>query len=859
MRNAFLLCSFVLLTFLVSRAQAPIDYFLPEGTQYDATIQTPEQFLGYPTGKWHIGHDQLVFYMRYLAQQSDRVTLQEIGRTHEDRPLIVLTITHPDNHANLEAIRQQHVALSSLQSGNLDVSTMPSVVYQGYSIHGNEPSGTNAAPLVAYYLAAAKGEDVEQLLKDVVILMDPCLNPDGFNRFASWANTHKSKNRQADSETREHNEVWPGGRTNHYWFDLNRDWLLVAHPESQARIKIFHEWKPNILTDHHEMGTNSTYFFQPGVPARTNPLTPQRNQDLTGEIATYHVEALDQIGSLYYSEESFDDFYYGKGSTYPDANGCIGILFEQASSRGHVQESIHGDLTFEFTIRNQVKTSFSTLKAAQELRVKLLTYQKEFYELGQREATADPVKAYVFGEAIDQYRLNQFVDHLLQHDIDVYPLKKQINADGHTFQPGEAYVVPTNQVQYRLVKGIFQSFTTFKDSLFYDVSAWTLPMAYNLKFAELRSYEKPAESLETVPEAGKMVQLFPENYAYLIDWRAYKAPEFIDNLLAEGLVVKVAHESFTIATTEGRLDFPVGTMVIPAMNQSIMGEALANLLKSEAIRLQVPIYGVKTGSTPAGIDLGSPSASALRNPKALLLVGGGISAYEAGEVWHLLDKRFNIDLTVADIDNVGRMDLNEYATIIMVDGNFNSLNAQVEKIRSWTRNGGVIIAVKRSNRWLENKGISGVSFKNGRKRFGTRPYAERNRDSGAQVIGGAIFESKLDLTHPLAYGYTNAVIPVFRRGTLFFNPPKNPYAGPGSYTRDPLLSGYISDYNLKKLARSATIVVTRYGSGRVISLADNPNFRAYWYGTNRLFLNALFLGHTISSSACEMPSSPSGE
>ncbi|MEM6725194.1 MAG: M14 metallopeptidase family protein, partial [Bacteroidota bacterium] len=591
MRHTLLLCSIFWLISTTISAQASLDYFLPEGTQYDRSIQTPEEFLGYPTGKWHIGHDQLVFYLKYLADQSNRITYQEIGRTHEDRPLLVLTITHPDNHANLEDIRQQHVALSNASSdnSNLDLSKMPSVVYQGYSIHGNEPSGTNAVPVVAYYLAAAQGEEVERLLKEVVILMDPCLNPDGFNRFASWANTHKSENRQADAETREHNEVWPGGRTNHYWFDLNRDWLLVAHPESQARIKIFHEWKPNILTDHHEMGTNSTYFFQPGVPARTNPLTPQRNQDLTGEIATYHVEALDEIGSLYYSEESFDDFYYGKGSTYPDANGCIGILFEQASSRGHIQESIHGDLTFEFTIRNQVKTSFSTLKAAQELREKLLTYQKEFYQLGRQEAAADPVKAYIFGEEQDEYRLHQFVDHLLQHDIEVYPLNGQMKADGHTFTPGSAYIVPTDQTQYRLVKGVFQSFTTFKDSLFYDVSAWTLPMAYNLKFAELSTVKLPAASIKAVPTGKKMDHLFPENYAYLIDWRAYKAPELIDDLLAKGLIVKVAHETFTIGTTKGRMEFPVGTIVVPALNQSIMGDELANLLRSAAIGLQVPV------------------------------------------------------------------------------------------------------------------------------------------------------------------------------------------------------------------------------------------------------------------------------
>jgi hypothetical protein len=213
---------------------------------------------------------------------------------------------------------------------------------------------------------------VDSLLNETVILLDPSFNPDGLNRFASWVNTHKSQTLVTDPVSRELNEAWPGGRTNHYWFDLNRDWLYVQHPESQGRIAKFHEWKPNILTDHHEMGSNSTFFFQPGVPSRINPLTPQKNRELTAKIGTFHARYLDKIGSLYFTEEDYDDFYYGKGSTFPDVNGAVGILFEQASSRGHAQETINGVLSFPFTIRNQVTTSFSTLAAARALRTELL-------------------------------------------------------------------------------------------------------------------------------------------------------------------------------------------------------------------------------------------------------------------------------------------------------------------------------------------------------------------------------------------------------------------------------------------------------------------------------------------------------
>ncbi|NRB64880.1 MAG: zinc carboxypeptidase, partial [Saprospiraceae bacterium] len=373
MRNTFLVVVCIWVTMVCAYAQpVSLNYYLPDIT-YDEAIPTPQEFLGYQIGEWHISHDQQLAYMRELARLSPRITLTEYAKSHEQRRLVYLTITSEKNHNNLDDIKAQHLALNDAsQSSGMDVSEMPLVLYQGYSIHGNEASGGNAAPLVAYYLAAGKDKKVMDLLDNVVILLDPCYNPDGFTRFSTWANMHKNVNLPGDPQDREYSEVWPGGRTNHYWFDLNRDWLLQQHPESQGRIQVFHEWKPNVLTDHHEMGTNATFFFMPGEKTRIYPITPQVNQDLTAAIGNYHAVALDKIGSLYYSGEGYDDFYVGKGSTYPDVNGCIGILFEQASSRGHLQESANGLLSFPFTIRNQVATSLSTQDACIGLREEIL-------------------------------------------------------------------------------------------------------------------------------------------------------------------------------------------------------------------------------------------------------------------------------------------------------------------------------------------------------------------------------------------------------------------------------------------------------------------------------------------------------
>ncbi|MEN8836031.1 MAG: M14 family zinc carboxypeptidase, partial [Polaribacter sp.] len=386
---------FFLLFSIYSTAQdVDLSYYLPT-ENYDGSIPTPKEIIGHEVGEWHITHDKLVEYMKALAASSDRISIETRGKTYEGRPLLLLTITSGENQKNIAQIRKQHIDATNDASLSID---NPIVVYQGFSIHGNEPSGSNAALAVAYYLAASTSSATQDLLKNTIILFDPSFNPDGLQRFAYWANTNRSKNINPDPNDREYSEIWPRGRTNHYQFDMNRDWLPVQLPESKARIATFHKWLPNILTDHHEMGSNSSFFFQPGIPSRTNPLTPQMNQDLTREIATYHAKALDKIGSMYYSEESFDDFYYGKGSTFPDINGSIGILFEQASSRGHAQETLNGILTFPFTIRNQATAAFSTLEAANKMRLKILKYQQDFYKESRNTGVKNAI---VFGDEKD--------------------------------------------------------------------------------------------------------------------------------------------------------------------------------------------------------------------------------------------------------------------------------------------------------------------------------------------------------------------------------------------------------------------------------------------------------------------------
>lgn len=853
MKHLFSFLTFCSILFTTTLAQQPLTYFLPD-ISYDQSIPTPEAFFGHQIGEWHLSHDKQYMYLRALAAASDRVELVEFARSYEDRPLIYLIITSEENLNNIDEIKAQHVKLSDpSQSTNLDVSTMPSVLYQGFSIHGNEPSGGNAAPLVAYYLAAGQGERVQTLLDNVVILLDPCYNPDGFNRFATWVNVHKNKNLTSDPEDREYSESWPRGRTNHYWFDLNRDWLPVQHPESQGRIQNFHEWKPNILTDHHEMGSNATFFFQPGIPQRTNPITPDRNQQLTAKIGTYHAAALDEIGSLYFTEERYDDYYYGKGSTYPDANGCIGILFEQASSRGHLQETDNGLLSFPFTIRNQVTTALSTITAAEDMREELLNYQRDFYKNGLSEATKGNLKGYVFSETNDRTRLLELMKILDQHQIEVYKLKQDRTINGNKFEATSSYVVPTNQIQYRTVRAIFDTTTTFKDSLFYDISAWTFPLAFNIAYEALDqgdfSNSMLGEQVTVSDLKSDAPQFAKSDYAYLFEWDEYLTPRALYQILDSELRAKVA----TIPLVLNEQSYDVGTILVPVVGQSMSSDEIYEMMQQVASENRLSISAVGTGLSPVGIDLGSSYFETLRMPKIALLVDGGVSSYDAGEVWHLLDQRYDIPITKLPVDEVGRADLSRYNVIIMVTGNYGGISSNGEaQLKQWSRNGGTIIGMKGAVQWLVTKGMAKVTFKDvSADNDATRPYAKLESDRGSYAIGGAIFESTIDLSHPLFYGYNDERLPVFRRNTLFFEPAENPYASPATYTDTPLISGYLKKDYLEKVKNTATVIVSGNGAGRVICLADNPNFRAFWYGTNKLFANAIFFGNTISSRGVE--------
>jgi hypothetical protein len=834
---------FILAPIFCLNAQVQMDYYLNDMSQYNSSIPTPESVIGHQVGEFHVSHDKLSHYVQELSKSSKRVKLVKRGKTYENRTSWLMIITSESNHSNLEEIRQQHLRLSDSKNIDIDTSNMPIVVYQGFSVHGDEPSGSNASLLLMYHLLASDSDETKELLDNTVILLDPSFNPDGLQRFSQWANMNKNQSLNPDPSDREYNQYWPRGRTNHYWFDLNRDMLPNQLPETNAKIETFTKWMPNILTDHHEMGTNSSFFFQPGVPERKNPLISDLNQALTKEIGTYHEDALNKIGSLYYSEESYDDFFFGKASTYPDANGSIGILFEQGSSRGHIQESVNGILTFPFTIRNQLTAAFSTLKAAQNMRVKLLNYMKGFYD--DQIDPANKYESIIFGKQKDKSTVHHLADVLNSHKIKFNTLSQDVEVNGTKYSKENSYIVPLNQPKRTLIRAMFDTQTSFNDSLFYDVSAWTFPLAFNVNYDKTDRFNKPGRlgiKSEEVQNLERITGSVDDksDYAYLFEPHDYYAQAAVYELIKNGLRVKTATRTFAI---NGE-NFDYGTYMVSVQNQSLNSDEIYNLLVDVSSRTGINIKSQSTGITE-GIDLGSNNFEIVKEPKIGLIVGEGVRSYDAGEIWHLLDTRFNIPITKLDVSDLGYIDLSRYTHIILPDYSegyqYQSTGGNINKnqINDYIEDGGNLIAYRNSVKWVSSN-LSEIDFHTNEITADDVTFSERQSFFGAQQTGGAIFNSIIDKSHPVNFGIESNSLPLFRNSNVYMTKSEQSFNNPIVYSSSPLMSGYISEENLSLLKKSTPFKVIRSGKGKILLMTDNTNFRAFWFGTNRILLNMLF-------------------
>lgn len=824
----------------------PSAEYLPATAELDASIPSPESVFGWEPGDWRVHHADLVRYMYTLAEKSDRVSIKVTGRTYEQRPLLQLVISSKENQHRIEELRAAH--LHAAQTGDPDA---PLVVWLGYSVHGDEASGANAAPIVAWYLAASRSAYIDELLKNTIIILDPSLNPDGLSRFASWSNANRSMTAVADRNARIHHQDWPAGRTNHYLFDLNRDWLPLVHPESRARITEYHRWLPHVITDHHETRTDG-YFFQPGVPTRQHPLTTAGNLEMTRALAAYHAEAMDQAGELYFTEDMYDDFYYGKGSTYPDINGSIGILFEQPRVQGPVYDRDAGPLTFAEAIQNQVRTSLSTLKGAFELNLELKKYQAGFYaEMQQRAANAG-FAAWVIGDNGDPARARELLKVFDYHQVEYQALATELNTAGQVFKPGHAWVIPVKQRQFGVVQAMLETRREFEDNTFYDVSAWSLALAYDLPVAEL----KRTPATQPASPAPAALGPRPGAVAWIVPWPQLRAPRLLQQLLSANLRVRVATKPFTMQDNGHK--FGEGSLVILAGMQDEKLADVAFTLLREAAGQGIDVHSADTLMSASGPGLGTRHVKPVPAVKPLLITGHNTRMYDAGEAWFTLDQRLGVPPVMVDMARLSSIDLHDYTHLLLVDGRYTGIGTDLQKrIATWVTDGGILVAIQNAATWAESLCFGGDACDKNeetetadKESLAAMAYADFDDQSAQRTIAGAIVLASADKTHPIAFGY-GGEIPLFRKGTTLLNASENPFATPLRYGKEPLLSGYIGKQRLEEMRGQPAVIAERQGKGLVVRFANNPLFRGFWRGTERLWVNALFFGPLVNRT--ELP------
>jgi len=875
-------------------SSAQNSYFFPKATALDPAVPSPEKFLGYPIGSHYTRHDQIVAYFRELARVTNRVHVQTIGKTYEEREQIVATFTSQENYNRLEDIRKEHLTLIDPAKPLLDKKS-PVIIHLGYSVHGNESSSGEVSLLTAYYLAASKDAETENWLKEAVIFIDPSLNPDGRDRAANWYNSYKSWPPVADPFDKEHQEGWPGGRTNHYFADLNRDWLNLAHVESRNRVAFFHQWYPNVQIDFHEQGSNATYYFEPTPKRHESPIIPQFLYEQNAVLAKYHAKALDEIGSLYFTKENYDNLSPIYGSTYPKFFGSVAATFEEASSRGLVTETTNGLLTFPFSIRNHLTTSFSTIRGAIAEKENLFRVQKNLFKYGLEQGKANSAKAYVFGDSRDANLTQRFLNLLLQHRVAVYELPQNFAVNGKSFEKGKAYVVPSEQPNFLIVHSLFEE-NILKDSIYYDNTGWSVVHAYGLQYAPVTT---PGFSKGTLVTAAPVLKGEvvggKSSLAYIASYTDYNSSKALYALLQKGVLVKTAFKPFAASVDNGKKSFSYGSLIVPVAGQSLSSDSLYKVLGAVAATSGVDFTAVGTGFSAEGIDLGSSNIKAVRKPEVALAFGQGVTASEAGQVWFLLNQQLGLPVVKIDLQNFERASLKRYNTLILPAGNYSIWNkATIDKIKSWVADGGTLITFQNASAWavqnelVKEKLVEEVSTENlqrqqvpsvgehrsarpvaqaafgqstsdnvNEKEASAAPkkatarvdYVNQQDVEGAKRINGAIFTADLDISNPLAFGITNRKLFVNKNGSTFLRPSSNKYATIAQYDEKPFVNGYSSKENIRKVSNSAAILLSPGGAGQVVLFADDPTYRSYWLGTNRIFLNSIFFANLVTLSS----------
>lgn len=821
-----------------------------------AQIPTPDQFLGYPLGSQFTPHYRVLDYFRQVAATAKNVKVEQYGTTYEGRPLITATVASPANFSRLEEIRQRSLDMSMAKGGQS--GDQPVIVWLSYNVHGNEAVSTEAAMKTLYELVNNGNAQTQQWLQNTVVVIDPCLNPDGRERYVNFYNAVRGAQPDVNRYSREHNEPWPGGRPNHYYFDLNRDWAWQTQRESQQRVTRYNQWMPQLHVDFHEQEIEAPYYFAPAAEPFHDAITPWQ-REVQVMIGKNNAKYFDQEGWLYFTKERFDLFYPSYGDTYPMYNGAIGMTYEQGGSgrAGVAVLKRDGDtLTLTDRIAHHFTTGMSTIEVASQQAGRILKEYVQYFETAKKDPQGG-YKSYVIKSGGNPEKLNSLADLLRKNNIAFGYGANIGNASGFNYFTGkteafsiskEDLVINAYQPRSNMLRVLFEPTSRLTDSVTYDITAWAMPYVYGLTSYAVKQPLTPAADAPAAPANTALAAQHP--YAYLAQWNSMRDVKFLSALLKRGMKVRFTEAPFT----SGGKTFPAGTLVITRTGNNNNGVAFDSYITSQADKYKITLDAVATGFVEKGMDFGSDKIRYIKAPKVMLVTGDDVSSLGVGEIWHFFEQQLEYPITVVNERNLNNVKWDQIDVLILADGEYKTLTekAAAERLKEWISKGGKLIALETAAEQV-SEAEWGIKLKKDKEEAvpeknkpledsydALKPYANRERESVRQFIPGAIFKVQLDTTHPLAFGYPG-VYYTLKQDSRLYEFIDNGGWNVGVLKKDNYLSGFVGADTRNRLKDGLLFGVKEIGNGSVVILADNPLFRSFWENGKLMFSNAVFL------------------
>ncbi|MTE27325.1 M14 family metallopeptidase [Winogradskyella ouciana] len=804
-------------------------------------IQTPSEFLGYEIGTQFSRHHQVVDYFKAVAEAvPNQVKLEQYGTTYERRPLYLAYVSSEANIRNLETIRENNLKNTGLLEGTPS-STDVAIVWLSYNVHGNEASSTEASMLTLYKLLTQR----KDLLENTVVIIDPCINPDGRDRYVNWYNETASQPYDIDQQASEHKEPWPGGRPNHYLFDLNRDWAWATQVETQQRLQVYNKWMPHIHVDFHEQGPNEPYYFAPAAEPFHEIISDwQRN--FQTQIGQNHAKYFDAEGWLFFTRERFDLFYPSYGDTYPTYMGAIGMTYEQGG-HGMAGLGILNDegevLTLVDRLTHHTVTGLSTVEIASKNAKQLNTEFAKFFDNSNLK-----YKSYVVKGNAD--KLNSLKDLLNKHEI-TFENASGSKVSGYNYASGQqssmnvnkdAVVVHTNQPKGKMVKVLFEPNAKLADSLTYDITAWSVPYAYGLDAIASTSKVSSSEMFE--PKALKILY---EAYGYVSKWNSIDDAQFLADLLKHDFKVRFTEKPFS----SNNSNFESGSLIITRGDNKHI-EDFVGMLNTIAQKHKRSLTQINSGFSQTTPDIGSPDIKLINKQKVAILSGEGTSSLSYGAIWHFFEQQLHYPLTSINTDDFSRTNLSKYNVLIMPNGYYGSVlnDDNMKKLKDWVRAGGKVIAIDGALRSFAGKEGFSLKYKESEKtpdKNNLIPYAEREREYTNNLITGAIFKTKVDNTHPMAFGYDDNYF-TLKLGSSAYSLLDGGY-NVAHLDNTKVYSGFAGKDALSELNNTLVFGEERMGSGSFIYFVDNTMFRSFWENGKLFLVNSVFF---VNNNAYEL-------